>query len=488
DFLCIKGRFGFDFTKHPERIKQPLVRKGDKLLPVSWEEAAQTAAAKLKAVRDAHGADSIGFIGSNRTSNEENYLFQRLARITFGTNNIDHHRTADYTGLLAALGENAKDSLLTMEQLYKSEAILLIGNDPTNQNPLVAWQIRTAARHHGLKLFIINSRDIKLIRKASQFVKVASGQEVAAVRYLTNGDGQIAAPIADQLNALKSALSAESDIAIVFGAELTGSAINAVVALGSSLPGKTRYMALGDYSNSRGAADMGVLPDRLPGYATLDDSNSREAFEHLWGGAIPQKPGMTAPQMVEAAQNGGLKALYVMGANPLAHYGTLGFGRGKAEVLIVHEMFMTETAKQADVVFPAASAYEKDGTVTNTSGEIQPLHKAAEVMGARSDFDLLRILSHQFEKQGLGKAFHYKHAAHVFEEIRKAVPSYDVEVTGLLAGFPEVERTALKKNGHAAYDVPVGLIRPAQDSLFTSGTLGRYLQAIESVPEAKAKS
>jgi len=192
--------------------------------------------------------------------------------------------------------------------------------------------------------------------------------------------------------------------------------------------------------------------------------------------------------MVEAAQNGGLKALYVMGANPLAHYGTLGFGRGKAEVLIVHEMFMTETAKQADVVFPAASAYEKDGTVTNTSGEIQPLHKAAEVMGARSDFDLLRILSHQFEKQGLGKAFHYKHAAHVFEEIRKAVPSYDVEVTGLLAGFPEVERTALKKNGHAAYDVPVGLIRPAQDSLFTSGTLGRYLQAIESVPEAKAKS
>jgi len=488
DFLCIKGRFGFDFTKHPERVKQPLVRKGDKLLPVSWEEAAQTAASKLKAVRDAYGADSIGFIGSNRTSNEENYLFQRLARVTFGTNNIDHHRTADYTGLLTALGENAKDSLLTMEQLYKSKAVLLIGNDPTNQNPLVAWQIRTGVRHHGLKLFTINSRDIKLNRKASQFVKVAAGQEVAAVRYLTNGDGQIAGPAADQLNALKSALSAESDVAIVFGAEITGSAINAVIALGSSLPGKTRYMTLGDYSNSRGAADMGVLPDRLPGYAYLDDGKSREAFEHLWGGAIPQKPGMTAPQMVEAAQNGGLKALYVMGANPLAHFGTLGFGRGKAEVVIVHEMFMTETAKQADVVFPAASAYEKDGTVTNTSGEIQPLRKAAEVMGARSDFDLLRILSHQLEKQGLGKAFHYKHAAHVFEEIRKAVPSYDVEVTGLLAGFPEVERTAVKKNGHAAYDVPVGLIRPAQDSLFTSGTLGRYLQAIESVPEAKAKS
>jgi NADH-quinone oxidoreductase subunit G len=488
EFLCVKGRFGFDFTKHPERIKQPLVRKGDKLLPVSWEEAAQRAAARLKAVRDAHGADSIGFIGSNRTSNEENYLFQRLARVTIGTNNIDHHRTADYTGLLSALGENANDSLLTMEQLYKSKAVLLIGNDPTNQNPFVAWQIRSGVRHHGLKLYVINSRDIKLKRQAKNFVKVAAGQEAAAIRWLATGEGQTAGTAGEQLSALKNALSAESDVAIVFGAELTGSAVANIVALGSNLQGKTRYMTLGDYSNSRGAADLGVLPDRLPGYASLDDNKSREAFEQLWHSKVPQKSGMTAPQMVEAAQNGSLKALYVMGANPLAHFGTLGYGRGKAELVIVHEMFMTETAKQADIVFPAASAYEKDGTVTNTSGEIQPLHKAAEVMGARSDFDLLRILSHQLEKLGLGQAFHYKNPAAVFEEIRKAVPGYDVALTGMLIGAAEPTEISMKKNGHPAYDVPVGLIRSAQDSLFTSGTLGRYCQAVESVPEAQAKS
>ena len=488
DFLCVKGRFGFDFIKHPERIKQPLVRKGGKLLPVSWEEAAQAAATRLKEVRDAHGADSIGFIGSNRTSNEENYLFQRFARVTVGTNNVDHHRTADYTGLFTALGDSAKDSVLTMDQLYKSKAVLLIGNDPTNQNPFVAWQIRTGVRHHGLKLFIINSKDIKLKRKAKNFVKVAAGQEAAAIRWLATGEGQIIGTAGEQLSALKSALSAESDLAIVFGSELTGSAIASIVALGSSLSGKTRYMTLGDYSNSRGAADLGVLPDRLPGYAYLDDNKSREGFEKLWGGKISQKPGMSVPQMVEAAQSGGLKALYIMGANPLAHFGTLGYGRGKADLVIVHEMFMTETAKQADIVFPAASAYEKDGTVTNTSGEIQPLHKAAEVMGARSDFDLLRILSHQLEKQGVGKAFHYKTPAAVFEEIRKAVPGYDVDLTGLLAGEAESSHIAVKKNGHAAYDVPVGLIKPAQDSLFTSGTLGRYSQAIQSVPEAQAKS
>ena len=122
EFLCVKGRFGFDFTQHPERIKQPMLRKGEQLYPVSWEEAAQEAAKRLNQLQAAHGPDGIGFIGSNRTSNEENYLLQRLARGTFGTNNIDHHRTADYTGLITALGERAGDSQLTMEQLYESKS------------------------------------------------------------------------------------------------------------------------------------------------------------------------------------------------------------------------------------------------------------------------------------------------------------------------------------------------------------------------------
>jgi NADH-quinone oxidoreductase subunit G len=487
DFLCVKGRFGFDFTKHAERIRQPLVRKGDKLYPVSWEEAAQAAATKLKAVYEANGKDSIGFIGSNRTSNEENYLLQRMARATFGTNNIDHHRTADYTGLVTVLGDRAADSLLTMEQLYQSKAVLVIGNDPTNQNPLVGWQIRSGVRHFGTKLFIVNAKEIKLKRKAAQFVKIAAGQEMAVFKWLAHEEGQLATELVEQLFQLKAALEAESNVAIVFGAEVTGATITQVVAFGSKLPGKTRYMALGDYANSRGAADMGVLADRLPGYAYVDDASAREAFETLWGSVIPSKAGLTVPQMVEAAQGGKMKALYVVGANPFANFGTLGYGRGKLDLLIVHEMFLTETAKVADIVFPAASAYEKDGTVTNTSGEIQLLHKAAEVMGPRSDFDLLRILSHQLEKLGLGKAFHYKTPAAVFEEIRKAVPAYNVEAAGLLTGGAQATRVRFARNGHSPYDVPVGLIRSAEDTLFTSGTLGRFCTMMESVPEAKAK-
>jgi NADH-quinone oxidoreductase subunit G len=487
DFLCVKGRFGFDFTKHPERVRQPMLRKGGQLYPVSWEEAAQAAGTKLKTAYDAGGGDAIGFIGSNRTSNEENYLLQRMARATFGTNNIDHHRTADYTGLVTALGERAGDSLLTMEQLYESKAVLLIGNDPTNQNPLVGWQIRSGVRHHGTKLFVINAKEIKLKRKATQFVKVAPGQEAVALKWLAHEEGHLAPGLVEQLVQLKAALEAESEVAIVFGAEVSGAAIASMAAFGSKLPGKTRYMALGDYANSRGAADMGVLPDRLPGYAYVDDARAREAFEKLWGSVIPSKVGLAAPQMVEAAQAGKLKALYVVGANPLAHFGTLGLGRGKLDLLIVHEMFLTDTAKVADIVFPAVSAYEKDGTVTNTSGEIQLLHKGAEMMGPRSDFDLLRILSHQLEKLGLGKAFHCKTPAAVFDEIRKEVPAYNVQQARLLTGGAEATRVQLAMNGHAPYDVPVGLIRSAQDTLFTSGTLGRFCTMMESLPEAVAK-
>jgi NADH-quinone oxidoreductase subunit G len=487
DFLCVKGRFGFDFTTHPQRIRQPLLRKGDKLLPVSWEEAAQAAATKLKAAYDAGGKDAIGFIGSNRTSNEENYVLQRLARATFGTSNIDHHRTADYTGLITALGERAADSTLTMEQLYQAKAVLLIGNDPTNQNPLVAWQIRSGIRHFGTKLFLINSNEIKLKRKARQFVKISQGQEAAVLKWLANEEVQLPSPLVEELAQMRMALEAESDVAIVFGAEVSGAAIASLVAFGSKLPGQTRYMALGDYANSRGAADMGLLPDRLPGYAYVDDPKARETFEKLWGGAISSKPGLAAPQMVDAAQSGKLKALYVMGANPLAHFGTLGYGRGKLELLIVQEMFLTETAKVADIVFPAASAYEKDGTVTNTSGEIQLLRKGAEVMGPRSDFDLLRILSHQLEKLGLGKAFHFKTPGAVFEEIRKAVPAYNVQIAGLLTGGAEAARVQLAKNGHAPDDVPAGLIRSANDTLFSSGTLGRFCTMMDSLPEAETK-
>ena len=208
---------------------------------------------------------------------------------------------------------------------------------------------------------------------------------------------------------------------------------------------------------------MGLVPGLLPGYH-----------------ADPAA-GLATHEMLASPD---LDVLWVVGANPLKN-ATLA---SQNAFVVVQEMFLTDTAKVADIVFPAASAYEKDGTVTNTSGEIQLLRKGAEVMGTRTDFDLLRILSHQLERVGLGKAFHYKTPAAVFEEIRKAVPGYDVDITPLLTGSAEPTHVHVARNDHAPYDVPAGLIRSAQDTLFTTGTLTRFCTMMESLQEAEAKS
>src|SRR5579864_1534791 len=301
EFLCAKGRFGFDFTHHPDRIRQPLVRRNGKLEPASWEDALEEVARRLKQVHKNHGPSAIGIIGSNHTTNEENYLLNRFARITLGTNNLDHHRTADYAGLAAALGSKAKDSLATMADVYDASAVLLIGNDVTQQNPLVAWQIRTGVRHHGLKLYAINSLASKIHRQATIAVQVARGAEREALRWLASEHGQFDAKTTEALVQLKAALEAEKDVVVLFGADIQGASVRDLLSLAARFGGTTKFMALGDYANSRGAADMGVLPDRLPGYAHLSDAAERSRFGKLWGGEIPATPGLAARAMMDAA-------------------------------------------------------------------------------------------------------------------------------------------------------------------------------------------
>jgi NADH-quinone oxidoreductase subunit G len=485
DFLCAKGRFGFDYTRHPERLKLPLVRRDGKLVPSSWEDALAEVSRRLAEVHKANGADSIGFIGSNRTTNEENYLLGRIARASIGTNNIDHHRTADYVSLIAALGAEAGPASASMNDLYEADAVLLVGHDPTEQSPLAAWQIRSAIRHRGARLYIINSKSIKLLRKARGFAEVPAGAEASAVRWLANGEGHLEAGTIERLSVLKASLEKEQNVVIVFGAELSGGAIRDLVKFGTTLPGKTRYIALGDYANSRGAADMGLVPDMFPGYLPVADTKAREKFGALWGAKLPDKPGMDARGMLAAAAKGQLHALYVVGANPVKTFGVSATGRlGKLDLLIVQDLFLTETAELADIVLPAAAAYEKNGTMTNTAGEVQLVRKGGDTMGTRSDFDILRILSFQLAKYGLGKPIALRKPEEAFDEIRESVTGYRLQMAALLLG--EAERTAPKSpfNGNAKFDVPAGAIFSSEDNLFTSGSLTPYLTMIRSLPEA----
>jgi NADH-quinone oxidoreductase subunit G len=485
DFLCVKGRFGFDFTKHPDRLKLPLVRRGGKLVPSTWEDALGEVSRRLAEIHKASGADSIGFLGSNRTTNEESYLLGRIARANIGTNNLDHHRTADYASLIAALGPRAAAAGASMQQLYEANAVLLVGNDPTEQNPLVAWQIRSAIRHRGARLFIINSKSIKLLRKATGYAEVPEGREAAAVQWLASGEAQLDPGMIERLAALKGSLEKENNVVIVFGAELTGEAIRDLVKFGSTLPGETRYMALGDYANSRGAADMALLPDMLPGYIPIADAGAREKFGALWGAHLPEKPGLDARAMLSAAATGQLRALYVVGANPVKTFGVTVKDRlGKLDLLVVQDLFLSETAKVADVVLPAACAYEKNGTMTNTAGEVQLVRKGGDVMGTRSDFDILRILSFQLAQHGLGQAIRLRTPEAAFDEIRQYVPGYNLAMATLLLGEAEKTAPVSSANGHADFRVAPDTIFSSGDTLFTSGSLGRYCPTIRSLREA----
>jgi NADH-quinone oxidoreductase subunit G len=424
-------------------------------------------------------------IGSNHTTNEENYLLNRFARATLGTNNIDHHCTADYTGLAAALGPRAKDSLATMADVYASNATLVIGNDLTQQNPLVAWQIRTAIRHHKARLYVVNDRESKIHRKATYLAEVTKGTLPKVARWLTAGEGDFDAATLTALSIVKSALEKESDVVIIFGADVQGAALRDIVSFGSKLNGHTRFMALGDYANSRGAADMGVLPDRLPGYASIADATERAVFSKLWGAEISAKPGLTTRAMMDAAAAGKLKALFVVGANPVKTFGVAQPDRlAGLELFVVQDMFLTETAQRADVVLPAASTYEKDGTLTNTAGEVQMTHRSIDPQGPRSDFDMIRILSHQLGMLGLGAPIKLRTPESAFEEIRQNVRGYDLPLAGLLAGGAEVA-TASCRNVEASYETPAGTVFSSNDFLFSSGTLGRYCSKLKSTNEAK---
>src|SRR3984885_1054574 len=386
DFLCIKGRYAFDFANHEERLTRPLIRKDGKLTPATWEEAFELIGKKFAEVRDKDGGKAIGVIGSTRTTNEEAYLLSKLARVVLKTNNVDHHRTADFPALAAALRGKA-DATASMADVFSAPAILLIGNDPSEQHPLLAWQIRNNVRLHRARLYLINSRPIKLRRQATSFMQVPAGAEGQVAAFLAGSDAAADALVGSSTSKdawveLREKLRGEQNLVVVFGSEVRGDDLAGLVKFGSAIPG-AKFVCLADYANSRGAADMGVYPDLLPGYHPTAGSS---LFHREWG-HIPQAAGLDLTGMVEAGKAGKLKALYVVGSNPVGRLNLDPFSFSKSFV-VVQDMFLTETAVMADVVLPAANAYEKSGTFTNTCGDIQLLKKAGEVTGTKTDFEM----------------------------------------------------------------------------------------------------
>ena len=506
DFLCIKGRYAFDFVEHAERLTMPLMRIDGALKPVSWDRALSEAARRLDAARQTPGA--IGVVGSNHSTNEENYILQKFARTSLNTNNIDHRRTADYPLFFTALRKYGA-STASMADVLTSSAILLVGGDPTYQHPLLAWQIRNNVRLNGAHLYIINSRQIKLCRQAKQFIGVPNGCEGETVRWLTSGSDSPAESTLGskcvELAGLASALRAEQDVVIVFGAELQDQDIDDVVKFGASLP-QAKFICLSDGANSRGAADMGLLPDLLPGYET-----DRKRWSEGWGATIPEKPGMNLRQMVEAAQSGLLSVLYVVGSEPVKDY-AIDVSSFLNTYLIVEDLFLTSTAAVADLVLPSSSPYEKSGTFTNTCGDLQVIRKAADCMGPRSDLEIIlqlaerlgaNVAAYRGNGPGVRGEFGESRGAQCGEADRQAVwmsaqganlrtTSFDPdsvlrEIQNLLPDYraPHVSFSHdISCTPSAGETVQAAaLIKPYGDDLFSSEAFGRYSANLNSVLE-----
>jgi NADH-quinone oxidoreductase subunit G len=430
EFLCIKGRYAFDFVHHAERLQSPMVRKNGELQPVSWSEALTTVARKFQEMAGRQGKFAV--IGSNHTTNEENYYLQKFTREVLGTQNIDHHRTGDLPTLLDALSGKT-DALATSADLYNRKAILVVSSDLSQQHPFLAFQIRANYRHHAAHIYSVTPGPVREQKQSVRSIITVPGHELA------------------DLESLRDQLKAEPELVILFGDAIKGDAVRKLVAFGDSLGIPVKYVCLVDYSNSRGASDMGLLPSLGPGYAPAGATGL--AYDEILG----------APD---------LDVLWVVGANPLKR---AALASGEAFV-VVNEMFLTETAKRADVIFPAASAYEKSGTVTNVCGEVQHLKPGLKVMGAKSDLEIMGLLSKE-----MGVNIGIWTPDKMFDEIRGQVRGYNIPLPIVATGGAA---QTIPVNGHVPASSRPELIQSARDTLFTSGTLGRYSKTLSSVVEA----
>ncbi len=507
DFLCNKGRYAFDFANNEARLTQPMIRKGGKgspLAAVSWEEALTFAGNRLRELRDSRGPQSLGVIGSNRTTNEENYLLQKFARTVLGTNNIDHHRTADFVSLASAL-QGTTGRFASQRDVESAPAVLLVGGDPTNQAPLTAWNLRSNVRLNRARIYVANTDEIKLRRQARAFIQVAPFAYGSFVTYLAGDDASAAAASviaqADELSNFRASVRAEENLVVLVGNELRDGELARLI---NTLP-NAKFACLADYANSRGASDMGLLPDLLPGYQPLSSSTLTSEYN------APTAPGLDMLAMFDAANAGNLAALYVVGSNPVSRYGVTSEALQNT-FLIVQDLFLTETAEIADVVLPASMLYEKSGTVTNSYGDVQLVNKAGDKAGVRSDFELIVRLADKMghpvktlvpfgkglradvgQSRGAQSGEADRHSVWltannlepklspfdpfaILDEIQRLVPGYDKLLRlQLLSGndqhlSPASSGLVQISNATARKD----LVLPSSDTLFTSGSLTKY--------------
>lgn len=477
--LCVKGHYGWDFIRHRERLTSPLLRQGEGWQECSWEEALEQATVRLTKVCQEHGPDALAFLGSSKCTNEENYLFQKLARLGFGTNNIDNGSRLWGPPGAHVFGPSWGWGTMTnsIADLEEARCLLVIGANPEETAPLVAYKIKRAVRFHQAKLILIDPRWTRLAPFAQPWLQLRVGSDnflfMGILRLiLEEGRGekeflemnkteikeleealqsiswtQIIKETGIDLTQLRECareLSLRKPVAIIFGDGLWANgweSFNLQALLNLSLLTGNFWLKgggiypLGKENNGQGARDMGALPEFLPGYQSFEEERVRQKFAKAWGKDLPRQKGCNAWQMIVKAQEGKIKAMYIMGENPLRSFPDQHLVKKSLEklnFLIVQDLFFTETARLAHLVLPAASFAEKEGTVTNAERRVQLLQAAEEPKG--KSWPDWKILTELLTRVAGGPT--YTSPAEILKEINELVPFY---------GGIEVER--LKKEG-----------------------------------------
>ena len=482
--LCVKGRFGFDYAHHPQRLTRPLIRRADapksgsftmdpdRVLDVfreaSWDEALALAGGKLRQIRDQHGKRALAGFGSAKGSNEEAYLFQKLVRTGFGSNNVDHCTRLCHASSVVALLEGIGSGAVSnpVMDVTQAEVLIIIGANPGVNHPVAATWIKNAVKN-GTRLIVCDPRQSDLARIATHFLQFNADTDVALLNAMmhvivTEGlvDAGFIASRTIGFEALRRNVEAYSPEAMAPVCGIPAETIRTVARLYATAKASMILWGMGvsqhvhgtdnarclialalmtgqigrpgtglhplrGQNNVQGASDAGLIPMMLPDYQPVSQPAVRARFEQAWGvpaGSLDDQAGLTVVEVMHAIQTGAVRGLYVMGENPAMSDPDANQARAALAALdhlVVQDIFLTETAYLADVVLPASAFAEKTGSFTNTDRQVQMGRQAIDPPGdARQDLWIIEQIARQ-----LGLAWQYGHVSEVFDEMRRTMPS-----------------------------------------------------------------
>ncbi|MCM8824898.1 MAG: formate dehydrogenase subunit alpha [Candidatus Omnitrophica bacterium] len=470
-WLCVKGKFGFEYVKSPDRLKKPLLKKekkAGKFMEISWDEALDLIVNRFSEIRKKYGANALAGLASAKCTNEENYLFQKFFRQIIGTNNIDHCARLCHAPSVAALSQTLGSGAMTnsLDEIENcSDCIVLIGSNVSETQPVTSYKIRKAVSR-GAKLIVIDPQEIEMAKIAEIYIQPWFGSDVMLLNALAkiilqenlinkefieqrvenfeeyqNWMNNFSLLEAEKITGISvemmkrvAKIYATSKASIIIWAmgitqHITGTdnvfALSNLALLTGQIGRPGAGLApLRGQNNVQGACDMGALPDFFPGYQKVENPEIREKFKNFWNtDYLPEKKGLTVVEIFSAIQHGQIKGLYIMGENPLVSDPDISYVKEaikKLEFLVVQDIFLTQTAKYADLILPSACSFEKEGTFTNTERMVQKVNRCVEPpKDAKPDWEILKNLAKRF-----GFDWGYHSVWDITGEINKVVPIY----------------------------------------------------------------